>query len=83
MAMQSMRIGIPMVMLVLGLIPESIKDAVILFYDHSGKVLQKFDISHRGAGSLTVYGEDLTSGVYTYSLIIDGENHQTKRMVKQ
>jgi len=30
-----------------------------------------------------VYGEDLTSGVYTYSLIIDGENHQTKRMVKQ
>ncbi|MBK6643454.1 MAG: T9SS type A sorting domain-containing protein [Bacteroidetes bacterium] len=65
------------------ILPESVKDAVILFYDHSGKVLQKFDISHRGAGSLTVYGEDLTSGVYTYSLIIDGENHQTKRMVKQ
>jgi hypothetical protein len=64
-------------------IPESVKDAVILFYDYSGKVLQKFDISHRGAGSLTVYGEDLTSGVYTYSLIIDDENHQTKRMVKQ
>jgi len=64
-------------------IPESVKDAVILFYDQSGKVIQKFEISHRGAGSLTVYGEDLTSGVYTYSLIIDGENHQTKRMVKQ
>ncbi|MBK7389610.1 MAG: tail fiber domain-containing protein [Bacteroidetes bacterium] len=65
------------------ILPESVKDAVILFYDHSGKVLQKFDISHRGAGPLTVYGEDLTSSVYTYSLIIDGENHQTKRMVKQ
>ncbi|MBL0073355.1 MAG: T9SS type A sorting domain-containing protein [Bacteroidetes bacterium] len=65
------------------ILPDSVKDAVILFYDHSGKVLQKFDISHRGAGSLTVYGEDLASGVYTYSLIIDGENHQTKRMVKQ
>jgi len=64
-------------------IPEAVKNAVILFYDHSGKVIQKFEISHRGAGSLTVYGEDLTSGVYTYSLIIDGENHQTKRMVKQ
>ncbi len=64
-------------------LPESVKDAVIMFYDHSGKVIQKFEISHRGAGSLTVYGEDLTSGVYTYSLIIDGENHQTKRMVKQ
>lgn len=65
------------------ILPVTVKDAVILFYDQSGKVLQKFDISHRGAGSLTVYGEDLTSGVYTYSLIIDGENHQTKRMVKQ
>ncbi len=64
-------------------LPESVQDAVIMFYDHSGKVIQKFEISHRGAGSLTVYGEDLTSGVYTYSLIIDGENHQTKRMVKK
>ena len=64
-------------------IPESVQEAVIPFYDHSGKVIQKFELSHRGAGSLTVYGEDLTSGVYTYSLILDGENHQTKSMIKQ
>jgi len=53
-----------------------------MFYDQSGKVIQKFDIGHRGQGSLTVYGEDLTSGIYTYTLIIDGKNHQTKRMLK-
>ena len=64
-------------------LPESVKEAVIMFCDQTGKVLNKFEISHRGHGSLTVYGEDLSSGIYSYTLIIDGENHQTKRMVKQ
>ena len=54
-----------------------------MLYDHSVRVIHEFDISHRGQGSLIVFGEDLSSGVYTYSLIIDGENHKTKRMVKQ
>ncbi|HMT28966.1 MAG TPA: tail fiber domain-containing protein, partial [Bacteroidia bacterium] len=64
-------------------IPESVQEAQILFYDQSGKVLHKFEISHRGQGALTVFGEDLSSGMYSYTLIIDGKNHQTKRMMKQ
>ena len=64
-------------------IPETVQEAVIMFYDQNGKVLQKFEISHRGPGSLTVYGEDLTSGIYSYTLMVDGQNHQTKRMLKQ
>jgi trimeric autotransporter adhesin len=64
-------------------IPESVQSAVIMFYDQSGRILQKFDIGHRGAGSLTVYSDDLTSGIYSYALVVDGKNHQTKRMLKQ
>jgi hypothetical protein len=64
-------------------IPESIHEATIMFYDQSGRILQKFDIGHRGAGSLTVYSDDLTSGIYSYTLVLDGKNHQTKRMIKQ
>ena len=64
-------------------IPENIQEAFLLFYDQNGKIIQRFEISHMGQGSLTVYAEDLSSGIYTYSLIVDGENHQTKRMVRQ
>jgi hypothetical protein len=30
----------------------------------------------------TVYGENLKNGIYTYSLIADGELISTKRMIK-
>ena len=40
-------------------------------------------IDERGASKLTVYGENLKSGIYTYSLIADGELIATKKMVKQ
>lgn len=64
-------------------IPEVVESAIILFYDQTGKVLQKYEISHRGPGVLTVFGEDLSSGIYSYALMIDGKNKQTKRMIKQ
>jgi hypothetical protein len=64
-------------------IPEAVESAIILFYDQTGKVLQKYEISHRGQGALTVFGEDLSSGIYSYTLMIDGKNNQTKRMIKQ
>jgi hypothetical protein len=64
-------------------VPNTVRNAMILFYDQTGKVLQKYEISHRGYGSLTIYGEDLSGGVYSYTLIIDGESHYTKRMIKE
>lgn len=64
-------------------IPTTVQNAFIMFYDQSGKILRKFEIIHRGSGSLTVYGDDLSSGVYSYTLMIDGKNHETKRMMKQ
>ena len=64
-------------------IPNDVNNAVILFYDIKGKVLNTFEISEHGFGTLTVYGDDLSSGVYTYTLMVDGKPVQTKRMVKE
>ncbi len=63
-------------------IPEEVMEAQLLFYDMSGRIIKQVDISERGEGKLTVYGENLKNGIYTYSLIADGELIATKRMVK-
>jgi len=63
-------------------IPEDVKQAQILFYNSKGNVISTVQITERGAGSLLVYGADLTNGVYTYTLLVDGSAVETKKMMK-
>jgi hypothetical protein len=64
-------------------IPETVKKAQIHFYDGQGKLMQSVDVADRGLGSLTVFGSDLSTGVYTYTLVADGQVVATKKMMKQ
>ncbi|CAN5467014.1 hypothetical protein BH11BAC1_BH11BAC1_13520 [soil metagenome] len=63
-------------------LPTSVKQAQLIFYESSGKVLRTVDISTRGDGAIKVYAPDLSSGIYQYSLITDGKLVETKKMVK-
>jgi len=65
------------------LIPEEISKAELIFYDMRGRIINQVQINERGQSKMTVYGENLQNGVYTYSLIADGELISTKRMVKR
>jgi len=64
-------------------IPEDVIKAQIIFYDTKGTVLKTVDVLENGAGQINVYAQDLSSGVYSYSLIADGKLIETKKMVKQ
>jgi len=64
-------------------IPEEVMEATLLFYDLNGRIIKQVEITERGEGTLTVYGENLKNGIYTYSLIADGKLIATKKMVKQ
>ncbi len=64
-------------------IPATVQKAQIHFYDGNGKLIQSVDVVDRGLGSLTVFGSDLSSGTYTYTLVADGQIVATKKMVKQ
>ncbi|MES2799434.1 MAG: tail fiber domain-containing protein [Bacteroidota bacterium] len=64
-------------------IPSTVGKAQIHFYDGQGKLINSVDINERGNGSLNVFANDLSTGVYTYSLVADGQIVATKRMVKQ
>ena len=64
-------------------IPSTVVKAQIHFYDGNGKLMQSVDVTERGLGSLTVFGSDLSTGVYTYTLVADGQIVATKKMMKQ
>lgn len=64
-------------------IPAEAKFAQIIFYNTLGQAIKIVDISHKGEGRLNVFGDDLKSGLYTYSLIIDGKLCETRKMIKE
>ncbi len=65
------------------LIPENAKFAQIIFYNSLGQAIKIVDINDKGQGRLNVYGEDLRSGMYSYSLIIDGNVCETHKMIRE
>lgn len=64
-------------------IPESVGKAQIHFYDATGVLINTVEIIERGNGIINVYAADLSSGMYTYSLVADGKIVATKKMVKE
>lgn len=55
--------------------------AFIAVYDLNGKELFRQPVTEKGKGSVTVSGDKLVPGMYLYSLIVDGKETATKRMV--
>lgn len=64
-------------------IPETFSKAQILFTTNDGMIIRAYDIPRSGAGELQVFADDLSNGLYSYSLVIDGKTIQTKKMLKQ
>lgn len=63
-------------------LPESAVKAQILFYDANGKLIKVVDLEARGNGQLNVFADDLSNGIYSYALVVDGQIADTKKMVK-
>jgi hypothetical protein len=59
---------------------ENVQNATICIFDMTGKMLKKLPVSS-GDSSLKVNGWELGEGMFLYSLIINGQVIDTKRMV--
>jgi hypothetical protein len=57
--------------------------AQIIFSTNEGTVIKVIDIKEKGKGSLNVFADDLSHGVYRYTLIVDGKTIDTKQMIKE
>jgi hypothetical protein len=61
-------------------LPQSVRSAALYVYDLQGKQLMKFDVAG-GAGKVTIASESLTAGMYIYTLVADGVEVGSKRMI--
>jgi hypothetical protein len=62
-------------------IPEYINFAQILFTDATGRIIKTIDINEPGNGQLNVMAEKLSSGIYNYSIVVDGKIVDSKKMI--
>lgn len=64
-------------------VPENFTKAQIQFTNQEGKIIKAVDILSAGPGSMSIFANDLSNGVYTYSLVVDGNVMATKKMIKE
>jgi hypothetical protein len=62
-------------------LPDNISNAFLCIYDMQGKQLKKMSISSRGHSYIELAAETLSAGMYIYTLIADGVEVGTKRMI--
>lgn len=62
-------------------IPETASGASIHIYNLQGKQIKQVNIEERGNGSAVINGYELTPGMYMYTLIVDGKEIDTKKMI--
>lgn len=62
-------------------IPENANNAKIIVTDISGNILKDITVNNKGTGQIVINAGTLSSGNYTYSLIIDNMKIQSKQMI--
>ena len=61
-------------------IPSSIVTAEVVVIDINGRLLKKITVPGRGKTSVTIESTNMSSGIYFYSLVVDGKVVGTKRI---
>lgn len=53
----------------------------IMIFDMNGKLLKTYQVKDQGKGQLIINGKELAAGLYHYSLVVDGQEIDTKKMI--
>ncbi len=64
-------------------LPAGTMGASIVFYDSYGNPVKTIQLSEMGNGTLNVTPDNLSNGIYSYSLIVNGNIIDTKKMALQ
>lgn len=62
-------------------IPTNAQSANVMIFDLNGKLIKTISVSSFGNGTITINGNELTPGMFIYSLIVDEKIIDTKRMI--
>ena len=64
-------------------IPNTARIAEVLLTDRIGNIVMSYILEERGMGSVEVYGNNLVSGAYTCTLVLDGKPSAHKIIIKR
>ncbi|PSR53060.1 hypothetical protein AHMF7605_05730 [Adhaeribacter arboris] len=62
-------------------VPQKAGSAVIEITDFNGKIVKTYPVAANGNGQLQIEGGQFTPGIYYYSLLVENERVDTKKMV--
>ena len=62
-------------------LPAETQNAMLYVYDLQGKPVKNYKITQMGNASHVIQGSELSAGMYLYTLIADGKEVDTKRMI--
>jgi hypothetical protein len=62
-------------------VPSAAKQAQLVVFNADGSALKTFSLNNKGRNEVTVTGDALASGAYSYSLMIDGKMADSKKMI--
>ncbi len=62
-------------------LPVTVKNAHLYVYNMQGAQVKAYNIQERGSTSVTIEGYTLQAGMYLYTLIADGKEVDTKKMI--
>lgn len=62
-------------------LPQDMTSSFLCVYDLQGKQMLRVDINERGAVNVEIEASSLAPGMYVYSLIADGNEIESKRMI--
>jgi len=63
-------------------IPDNVENAQVVFFDEFGNKLNEYKVSDKGMGQLNISSTNLSTGTYSYSLIVNDKVVDTKKMMK-
>ena len=62
-------------------LPYETQQADLYIYNLQGEQIRRMEIADRGEGKVTLQGSELSAGMYIYSLVADGKEIDSKRMI--
>jgi hypothetical protein len=62
-------------------LPETVQNASLIVFNLNGQQIRSFDLNATGQGSVMIDGNELEAGMYIYSLLADGQEIASKRMI--
>jgi hypothetical protein len=62
-------------------VPQSNHTAAVYIYDLQGMQKKAYNITAKGKSSINISGYELQAGMYMYTLIVDGKEVDTKKMI--